>query len=108
LYGKENKIDRAIDSYTKASVLKRDDHVPLVNLGYCMLLKGDYVSAEKYYKQALIVNPKASDACLKLAGLYARQGRFREAVSYAEQAESLGLTINPETLRNLREQANNH
>jgi len=106
LYGKENKIDRAIEIYTKAFNLKPDDHIPLVNLGYCMFLKGDFSRAEKYYLQALALNPKAADACLKLAGLYGREGRFKESLHYAEKAESLGVVINPNLLNEIRDKAN--
>ena len=107
LYGKENKIDRALEVYTKAYALKPDDHVPLVNLGYCMLLKGDFALAEKFYKRALAINPKAGDACLKLAGLYGRQGRFKESLYYAEKAQSLGMFINPNILQEIRDKASN-
>jgi len=106
VYGKQKNFDKAVEIYSKAHKLKPYDHVPLINLGYCAYLKGEDRLAEDYYKQALAVNPKAGDACLKLSVLYDKELRFKESLYFVNKASENGITINPRIITELENRIN--
>ncbi len=47
-----------------------------VSLGYMYFLEGDDASAEREYRQALLLNPRDVLSRVNLANLYTRQGRY--------------------------------
>lgn len=80
--------DAAIDCFKEivGNVLYATPHFPLSNLGLAYYHKKDYTIAEKYYLEALEVDPKFVNAMLGLARTYIAMGKNSEAVVTLEIA----------------------
>jgi Tfp pilus assembly protein PilF len=61
-------------------------HFPLSNLGWAYYNKKDYALAEKYYLDALKIEPKFINALLGLGQTYIALGRIPEAVATLKKA----------------------
>ncbi len=72
-------IDRAIQHYEKAVLLKGDNILALHNLGFCYETKKDYPRALSFYAKAIEIDPRFKDA-------YLRIGLIREDMKEYDQA----------------------
>jgi tetratricopeptide (TPR) repeat protein len=82
----QGKLREAIQSYQQALALQADAPVVHFNLGLCFKSLRDDTGAEKAYRAALQYRPEYPEALLSLALLLERQGRYQEALPFAEQA----------------------
>ena len=80
--------DSAIICFKEVSrdLLYATPHYPLSNLGWAYYNKKNFIAAEQYYKEALIIEPKFSVALHGLGLTYLATGNTTEAVSYIEKA----------------------
>jgi tetratricopeptide (TPR) repeat protein len=80
--------DKAIESYQKIieDVFYGTPHFALSNMALAYYQKGDYARAEKYFLEALKLNPDFVNALAGLATTYTAQGRYDEAVQKLERA----------------------
>ncbi|MGB5156102.1 tetratricopeptide repeat protein [Desulfobacterium sp. N47] len=78
----------AISCFEKVykNLLYATPHYPLTNLGWAYYNKNDFALAEKYYKQALKIEPNYSIALHGLGLTYLKMGNAPEAVIYLEKA----------------------
>jgi type IV pilus assembly protein PilF len=90
VYLEKEEWDRAILYFKEvlSDLLYVTPHYPLSNLGWAYFNKKEYATAEKYYKDALAVDPKFIHALLGLAKTYAAMGgeRLPKAVATLESA----------------------
>ncbi len=86
--------DAAIECFNDVAnnLLYATPHFPLSNLGLAYYHKKDYTLAEKYYLEALEVEPKFVNAMLGLARTYIAMGKNTEAVATLE----IGIKHYPE------------
>jgi tetratricopeptide (TPR) repeat protein len=78
--------DDALSLYLSLLVKRPDDMQLNEKAGYCCQQAGEYNEALKYYKMAIIIDPKIWT--LKKAGLCLRRlGRYNEALDFYKQAE---------------------
>lgn len=61
-------------------------HYPLANLGQAYYEKKEYSEAEKYFKEALEMEPGFANALFGLGKTYLAQGEVRKAAEYFEMA----------------------
>lgn len=80
--------DAAIESFQLLSkdLLYGTPHYPLSNLGKAYYEKKELVEAEKYYKEALKVEPGFVNALFGLGKTYLSMGKVTQAVKYFEYA----------------------
>ncbi len=62
-------IDAALKEFSRARELAPWHQHVLNNLATCLVLKGDTMAAERYYKQAVSVSPGFNDAWINLASV---------------------------------------
>ena len=91
LYLAMEEWDSAIKVLTPVTtdLLYATPHFPLTNLGYAYFKKGDYARAERYYKQALEVEPNYPLALQGLARIYMLTGRPQKAIVYLQRLVKL-------------------
>ncbi|MBU1055634.1 MAG: tetratricopeptide repeat protein [Proteobacteria bacterium] len=96
--------DLAIDSFNKVSndLLYATPHYPIANLGWAYYNKNDFTLAEKYYKEALKIEPNYPIALHGLGITYVKLKNPSEAVIYFEKAIKYSPWI-PEYYMNLSE-----
>ncbi len=68
------EFDKAISDLRKAISLRRGDQTDVLQLGISYYQVGNYVEAEKYLQQTLILNPSSSKAQRYLSQVNYRQG----------------------------------
>ena len=68
--------------------------------GECLQALGDHLQAEKYFSQAMEINPKYLKTYQNLAALLESNGRLEEACGFLEQAQELS-PLNTERLLRL-------
>ena len=80
--------DAAIKTFKAVAedLLYATPHFPLSNLGWAYYNRGDYELAEKYYLEALDIEPDFMIAQKGLARTYMAMGRPAEAISRLEKA----------------------
>ncbi len=80
--------DAAIRTFKAVTedLLYATPHFPLSNLGWAYYNKGNYQLAEKYYLEALDIEPDFTIAQKGLARTYMAMGQFTEAVNTLEKA----------------------
>jgi type IV pilus biogenesis/stability protein PilW len=74
-------------------VLYLTPQYPIANLGWAYYKKKDYNAAEKYYRQALKVQPNLIVALNGLGQTYIETGKYAEAVDTFEKALQYGNQI---------------
>ncbi len=67
------------------------------NAGLCALRRPDAASAEKYFREALRINPTQSTALFQMAALSYEAGRYLNARAYLQRYQEVGPQT-PETL----------
>jgi len=80
--------DQAIDCFKELNndLLNTTPHFPLTNLGFAYYHKKDYPLAEKYFLEALKIEPNFDLALRGLGNNYVAMGRISEAVEVFERA----------------------
>ena len=90
----EKDYKQAIIYYQKALTLQPKLPLILNNMGYSRYMLGDWDSAEKYYRKAVLHDKYFARAWRNLGLLYVRQGNYEEAVSAFIQIENLHEAYN--------------
>jgi Tfp pilus assembly protein PilF len=87
-YMAQQRWDSAAEYYEKAldSVLYATPQLPLSSLGAIYYEKKDYQRSEKYYREALDIQPKLWPALLGIARTYVAMGRVADAITKLEKA----------------------
>lgn len=67
------------------------------NLGLCMSLASDNVKAEKYFRQALQLNPKMSKSLFQMAAISYSQADYTQARAYIQRYQEVAAW-NPSSL----------
>lgn len=90
-YLNKKEWDTAILYFKEVSnnLLYTTPHYPLSNLGWAYYNKKEYALAEKYYLNALKLEPKFINALLGLGQTYIAMGRISEAVLTLQKAVNL-------------------
>ena len=78
---KQGMFGAADDHYDKARKLRPRDPNLLSDIGYSYSLRGDDHLAESTLKEALAVSPSHMGAMFNLGAIYAKQGRYEDAVA---------------------------
>ena len=89
-----NDYQQAIIYYDKALDLQPELPLILNNMGYSRYMLGDWDSAERYYKKAVVNDKYFERAWRNLGLLYVRQGNYEDAVSAFTQVENLPEAYN--------------
>jgi Flp pilus assembly protein TadD len=92
------KPQEAIDAFKKAAALTPKDPEPHLSAGLILERQKDFAAAEAEYKQALVLDPRSSDAAIGLTNLYMKSGRLNEAEPLlrrlaAERPDDAGLHL---------------
>ena len=82
----QRKFREAVACYQQALQLQADAPVVHFNLGLCFTSLRDDAGAEKAFRAALPYRPEYVEALMALALLLERQGRYPEALPFAERA----------------------
>ncbi len=77
--------DTAIKLYKRSYLFLPSDQT-LINIGSCYYNLGNTQNAEKYWNEALELNPKASYAYSYLAAIYLNRGETSKATEYVDNA----------------------
>jgi len=90
-YLAKKEWDTAIAYFKEVSknLLYATPHFPLSNLGWAYYNKKDYTLAEKFYLDALKIEPKFINALLGLGQTYIAMGRIPEAVATLKKAVNI-------------------
>lgn len=83
LANEQNKVLPYLEDQLK---LKPKNEELLRLLGLHNLQRNNLANAEKYYREALIVNPKCARCDMNLGNVYALKNDFKTALSYLEKA----------------------
>ena len=80
--------DKAIEVFNDVTgdLLYATPNFPLTNLGYAYYMKKEYALAEKYYLQALDIEPQYPIALRGLGRTYLAMGRIPEALAFLTDA----------------------
>jgi tetratricopeptide (TPR) repeat protein len=81
-YSAMGQWDKAIEAYEKIieDAFYGTPHFALSNMGVAYYNKKDYAHAERYFQEALKINPDFINALAGLGTMYIDQGRYDEAV----------------------------
>ena len=87
-YLAEKRWDDAIACFEEITgdLLYATPHYPLSNLGWAYYNKKEYNLAEKYYQDALKIEPRFAIALSGLGKIYIATGRISEAIAALEKA----------------------
>ncbi|MFO7556291.1 MAG: tetratricopeptide repeat protein [Desulfobacterales bacterium] len=87
-YLDKQEWDTAIEYFKKVekNLLYATPHLPLANLGWAYYNKKEYSIAERYYLEALDLEPRLINAMRGLSLTYIAMGRIEEAVKILERA----------------------
>ena len=87
-YLEKKDWDRAITCFKEITedLLYATPYFPLSNMGWAYYNKKEYNLAEKYYKDALKIEPRFVIALQGLGLTYVKMGRISEAVAFLEKA----------------------
>jgi tetratricopeptide (TPR) repeat protein len=88
VYLDKKEWDTAIQYFEEVSgnILYATPHLPLSNIGWAYYNKKEYPLAEKFYRDALKVEPKFINALQGLGLVYIAMGKISEAVVTLERA----------------------
>jgi tetratricopeptide (TPR) repeat protein len=78
----KSKPEEALDAYWHAAALQPKQAEPHLAAGLLLEHENNYAQAEQEYKQALVLDPRSTDAVMGLANIYMRGRRFPEAEEY--------------------------
>jgi len=88
VYLDKQEWDTAIEYFKKVekNLLYATPHLPLANLGWAYYNKKEYSIAERYYLEALDLEPRFVNAMRGLGLIYMATGRIEEAIKILERA----------------------
>lgn len=90
----QGNLDGAIENCRRAVALQPNSSPLLTLAGNLYLMKGDYVSAQKYFEQALVQDPDAAVAASNLAWIATHEnGNLDVALSLAQKAKRLAPQV---------------
>lgn len=92
-----NQKERAVEDFKLAFVLNPYNFNVVNNIATACFISQDYINAEKYYLEALNINPYFDDAKLNLAATYINTGQKEQANYYLNQ-----VSQNSERLQQLK------
>jgi len=89
--------DKAIECFNSAKndLLYATPYFPLSNLGYVYYMKKDYGRAEKYYNEALDLQPDFPKALDGLGQVYTAMGRYKDAIRVLKRAAAKAPKVAP-------------
>jgi tetratricopeptide (TPR) repeat protein len=85
-FQQQGKLRDAIEAYQQALQLQADSPVAYFNQGLCFKSLHDDAGAEKAFRAALQYRPEYPEALMVLTQLLERQGRYQEALPFAQRA----------------------
>jgi tetratricopeptide (TPR) repeat protein len=88
----EDKVDEALDVFSAALEIDKDQPRTWNYIGGIHFLKADYLKALLDFKQAFALDPGDARACNNIATAYDRLGRYEEAESYYLRAIEIDET----------------
>jgi tetratricopeptide (TPR) repeat protein len=84
---------RAIEHDHKAIAVNKDFSPAYKDLGYRYSARGDYKEAEMYFQKYLLLNPQEPNSHDCIADLYAKMGRFEDAITHYKKALEIDPTF---------------
>jgi len=102
LYIRLGEPDRAIEYINKLKGLKPDYIPSMINLSVALMMKREYMEAERILLEAFALEPYNRTVLLNIAILYENIGRFDDAIEFYKRLLSLGDRRAIEALRRLR------
>ncbi|MHC4756904.1 MAG: tetratricopeptide repeat protein [Planctomycetota bacterium] len=102
-YCGKGKDDRAISDFTKAIEINPRYADAYFFRGFAFGGKGQYDQAISDYSKAIELNPRHAVAYTNRAVAYYCKGKYTKAWEDIYEAQSLGIQIHPEFLKDLRE-----
>lgn len=93
-YLRLNQWDAAIEQFQSVTddLIYATPHFPMTNLGFAYYNKGEFENAEKYYQEALKLQPKFTMALRGLGRTYLKMGE----VTKAQEALNEAVSIEPD------------
>ena len=85
---KDNYI-QAGEKFNDASKIKSDQKLLMIYLGIILTKRKNYYAAEKYFTDAIKIDPNDDDAWFYAAENYQRAGRYANAITNYEKAKNL-------------------
>jgi len=82
---KENKVDEAIDCFTKILMLDENNNYALVGMGDATRKNGSIRNAVNYYQRCLTFHPGNNYALFGLADCYKAMNQYQKAIKIWEQ-----------------------
>lgn len=95
LFGKNNRIDLAIDYLNRAKVINPSDPNIYLTLGDVYIKQNDASNALFNYNQALNKDPKSPLPKIKIGNIYMRVPNLDAARPYFEEAQQIDSTFAP-------------
>jgi len=86
-YSQTNQLEESLKWYLKANAM--DPAFGLTDIGNTYLRVGDYLNSLKYYRKAILENPKEVNAYLALGHLYWNLGIPDSAQIYSKRAHAI-------------------
>jgi protein O-mannosyl-transferase len=81
--------DSTVTLFSHAVAVTENNALAHMNLARALAKQGDAAGAERHYREAIRIRPRAADARTGLGVLLMQQGRVREALGEHEQARRL-------------------
>ena len=94
-----NRVDDAEKTYLKAAAnpLYESPEIAITNAGLCLYNNQKYAEAEKYFKQALQLNPRMPQALLKMCEVSFKLPNYLSARAYLQRYQEVARHT-PESL----------
>ena len=91
VYLSKKDWDTAIECFKKVAtdLIYLTPQFPLSNMGWAYYNKKEYMLSEKYYQEALTIDPDFLIAMRGLGRTYTQQGRIKEAIGILEKADKV-------------------
>ena len=102
LYFREGMLDQALAEYQKTIEIKPDYAKGYYNIGSVYREKKKTGEAIASFQKALEIDLRFAEAHYSLAALYYEKKEFKLAVEHCDQAEKLGISIDPKFLDRLK------
>jgi Tfp pilus assembly protein PilF len=91
MHAEIDELEKAIAHLLKAIKIDRKSEAAPFNLVVAYMAKGQHENAERFFKQALLINPVNLKAVIELAGLEMRKGAYQAGAHYYQRA----IELNP-------------
>ena len=100
---RKKEYEKAVSAYRKCLEIKPDYAEGHANLGLAYLQSENLALALQSLDKSLSIKPTLPQALFGKALVYEKQGKFDEALAYAEKARLNGATISPEFYKRIKE-----